>query len=398
LRKKPPGTAPGGSRNWLRVAFTMFAVAWGANQFSPVLIVYRHELGLNAGTIAGLFGIYAAALVPGLLLGGPASDRFGRRPVVIPFVVLSPVATLLLMLAPHSLAMIAGGRALGGLCSGVVFGAATAWVQELSADAGMSARRSAVALSAGFGLGPLVAALVAQQAADPLVLPYLPHLALAVAALLVARRAPETRTTDSGDGWLRLPEVRSQRFRTVVAPLAPWVFGAVSVGVAYLPGLVEPRLGGYALIFSTLVTLLCAGAGIAAVPLARRVARAGTSRLLATALTIVVIGLVVAAAAAALTEPLLVLAAAVVLGAGYGCCQVCGLAEVQRLAGPGHLAGLTAAYQAISYLGFAASVPLAAVDRAVPPSALLLGLAALAALTLVMTTRAAPVPERSTQP
>ena len=36
----------------------MFAVGWGANQFSPMLIVYRHELRLTAGEVAGLFLVY----------------------------------------------------------------------------------------------------------------------------------------------------------------------------------------------------------------------------------------------------------------------------------------------------------------------------------------------------
>jgi hypothetical protein len=179
----------------------------------------------------------------------------------------------------------------------------------------------------------------------------------------------------------------SRRFRTVVAPLAPWVFGVVAVGIAYLPGLVAPRLGEYVLLYSTLITLLGAAAGIAVVPVARRVARGGGRRLLGTALGTVVAGLLVAALAAATTDPLLVVAAVLVLGAAYGCCQVCGLAEVQRIARPGQLAGLTAAYQAISYLGLAAAVPLAAVDHVVPPTVLLLGLAALAAITLVLTTR-----------
>jgi MFS family permease len=82
------------SRAWMRIALVLFAVGWGANQFSPMLIVYRHELNLTAAAVAGLFAVYAAALVPGLLVGGPASDRYGRRPVVLPFVVLSPLATL----------------------------------------------------------------------------------------------------------------------------------------------------------------------------------------------------------------------------------------------------------------------------------------------------------------
>src|SRR5579871_5657305 len=148
-------------RAWMTIAFAMFAVGWGANQFAPMLIVYRHALGLTAGALAGLFLVYALTLIPGLLVGGPASDRFGRRPVVWPFVALSPLATLPLMLGPRSLAVIAVGRALAGLCSGVVFGAATAWVQEVSPDEGLSARRSALALTAGFGLGPVVAAVLA---------------------------------------------------------------------------------------------------------------------------------------------------------------------------------------------------------------------------------------------
>ena len=112
--------ARAGSVAWVKIAFAMFAVGWGANQFSPMLIVYRHELGLGASVVAGLFLVYALTLIPGLLVGGPASDRFGRRPVVWPFVALSPLATLLLVLGPRSLALIPAGRALAGLCFGVV--------------------------------------------------------------------------------------------------------------------------------------------------------------------------------------------------------------------------------------------------------------------------------------
>jgi MFS family permease len=177
-----------------------------------------------------------------------------------------------------------------------------------------------------------------------------------------------------------------------VVPLAPWVFGSAAVAMAYLPGVVKAHLGGHALVFSAGVTLLAAFAGIFVQPLARRVDDPGTPRLLAASMAIVVAGVLVAALAAALVQPVLVVVAALVLGAGYGCCQVCGLIEVQRLARPGHLAGLTAAYQAVSYLGFVVPLPLAAAGQAVPAGVLLLVLAALAALTLVWTTLRARVP------
>ena len=63
------------SRAWLPVGFAMLVVGWGANQFSPMLLVYRAELGLSAGELALLFALYAIGLIPGLLIGGPASDR-----------------------------------------------------------------------------------------------------------------------------------------------------------------------------------------------------------------------------------------------------------------------------------------------------------------------------------
>jgi hypothetical protein len=43
-----------------------------------------------------------------------------------------------------------------------------------------------------------------------------------------------------------------------------------------------------------------------------------------------------------------------VLGSGYGLCLVAGLLEVQRLAPPRALAGLTATFYVFTYLGFAA--------------------------------------------
>lgn len=365
----------GNPTSWRRVAFAMFAVAWGANQFSPMLIVYRHELGLDAAALAGLFGIYAAALVPGLLLGGPASDRSGRRPVVIPFVALSPVASLSLMVAPHSLPVIAAGRALGGLCSGVVFGAATAWIQELSADPAASARRAAVALSAGFGLGPLVAALVAQWTADPLVLPYLPHVLIGLVALVLVLPTAETAKRHNGladgpgtdaapprRGTQRPPRrgtrwppraVRTARFWLAVAPAAPWVFCCTALSFAVLPEEVTSARSISAA-FAGVACALTLGMGIAVQPLARRIeARRRLGGTIAGMACSAAAGLLAVAAVAAASQPL-ALACAAAFGIGYGCSLVSGLREVERLAGGDEHGAVVACYYVLTYVGFAA--------------------------------------------
>ena len=345
-------------RAWVTIAFAMFAVGWGANQFSPMLVVYRHELKLTAGAVAGLFLVYALTLIPGLLVGGPASDRFGRRPVVWPFVALSPLATLLLVLGPRSLAMIAAGRALAGLCSGVVFGAATAWVQEVSPGEGTSARRAALALTAGFGLGPVAAALLAQWAPGPLLTPYLPHLVIGVAAAAALGRTPEgapvpPAARGSRNARRRWPPaaVRTARFWLAVAPASPLVFGSVALAIVVLPEEVTSA-GTLSAGFAGLMTALSFAAGVAVQPFARR---------LRDALTGAVAGLACAAAGtatgiAAVAGPDRGLAgvAAVLLGLAYGLCLVSGLRQAEQMAAPDERGAVVACYYALAYLGFAA--------------------------------------------
>ena len=115
----------------------------------------------------------------------------------------------------------------------MVFGSATAWVQDLSRGNALSARRAALALSAGFGVGPVTAALLAQWAADPLVVPYLPHLVMGAVALAVALTVPAARRAAPSRPAARVAGAAGRaahpRFWLTVAPAAPFVFGAMSM-------------------------------------------------------------------------------------------------------------------------------------------------------------------------
>ncbi len=382
---------------WLRAGVAVAAVGWGANQFAPLLLVYRAHLGLSATTVEATFGLYALGLIPGLLVCGSLSDRFGRRRVMLPALAASVLTSVLLIAGGSTVGLLFIGRLVAGVASGAAFSSGAAWIKELSAlggpgDRGAGARRVTVTMTAGFGGGPLVAGLLAQWAPSPTVVPYLPHLALLAVAIGLVLRTPETRAAEQKTAvarWRRMPELHGQRFRTVVLPLAPWVFGSAAIALAYLPALVEHRLGDAALAFTAVVTMLTALAGILVQPLARRIDAPGSARLITTSLALVVAGLLMSAAAAATEQPVIVVLAILALGAGYGACQVCGLQEIQRLAKPESLAGLTAVYQAVSYLGFALPFLLAAAAHVVPAAVLLLAVAGLAALTLAWTARRA---------
>jgi MFS family permease len=340
---------------WLRVAFAMFAVGWGANQFSPMLIVYRHALGLGAAQIAGLFAIYAATLIPGLLAGGPLSDRFGRRACVLPFAALSPVATLLLILGPRNLALISAGRALAGLCSGMVFGPATAWVQDLSGGNALSARRAALALSAGFGLGPIVAAVLAQWAPHPLVVPYLPHLVLGVVALAAVATVPDARRLagPAARRWAVPAALRTRAFWLTVAPAAPFVFGSVSLAIIVLPEEVTSA-STLSAAFAGLMTVLAFATGIGVQPIARILAARSDRIGILAGTGAAAVGAAVSAVAVAGPYRLLAGLGALLFGLAYGLCLVCGLHQAEQLSDPTDRGAVLSCYYVLAYLGFGA--------------------------------------------
>ncbi len=367
----------------------MFAVGWGANQFASLLLSYREHAGVSAGAADALFGSYAIGLIPALLIGGPLSDRYGRRPLARVAVVVSFVASGVLLAGVDGEAWLYVGRLLAGLASGLIFAPGTAWVKELSTTVGgvdSGARRAAVALSAGFGLGPLVAGVVSQWAPAPLVTPYLVHLIVIIVGGTLVWSAPETVTPHGGSVWARIAvhSAASPRFRSVVAPLAPWVFSAAAISLTVGPALVTAHTGSVRVAFAGLLAGLTLGTGVLVQPVARRLDAADDVRTMAVGLSACVAGCLVEALTAVTAQPLLAVAAGLLLGAGYGFCLVAGLLETQRIAPPDELAALTAVYYALTYIGFAVPIALAGLHAFASYRTLLLGAAAVAVLTLVV--------------
>jgi hypothetical protein len=365
----------------------MFAVGYGANEFVPLLAVYRQTLGLSDADATAIFGVYALGLIPGFLIGGPASDRWGRRRIMLAFSAVSLLASAVLITGRSDSAGLYAGRLLTGVVSGTVFTVGTAWTKELSGgNPGAAARRAALALTAGFAAGPLVAGVLAQWAPLPTVLPYLVHLALGAIALALLPRAPETRPAGTEQRRLRLvpPSVRTRRFAVLVAPMAPWVFGSVSLAFTTLPAHAVRLPAATAIVFTGLLAGIALGGGLAGQRLGRRLEagtwRGGAARPQALGLGTVACGLATAAIATRWPGVATVVAAGLVLGCGYGICLVVGLREVERLAGPDELGGLVAVFYSLTYCGLAIPFLLA---LAAPDSGYPLGLLAVSGVALL---------------
>jgi MFS family permease len=378
----PPAADPRARRAlWV----VIFVVAFGTNVPTPLLLIYRDTLGLSATALTGAFAVYAAGLVPALLLAGPASDRFGRRRVVVPFVVLSVLTSVLFLGAGSSMALLFLGRFLQGAVSGVVFSIGTAWLGELvGGDGGRAARLTTAALGGGWALGPLMAGLLGQWAPAPTVLPYLVHVALMAVGLVLLLPIPETlpperRRLDGPVLNLGVPPGARWPFALVVLPIAVGVFTFPSTAVTVLPLLLIPSMPGIAVAVTGVVAGVTLLTGVLAQPLERRL---GAVRAGPVGIAVGSLGLGLSLVAAGLDAWPVLVPVAVLLGVGYGLCLAAGLTTVARLASPTERGSLTGTFYACAYLGF--GVPLLLSLLAGGPAGFRGPLVGLAVLTAVL--------------
>ncbi len=374
-------------RAWRRAAFALFAVAAGTNVPTPLLLIERDTLGLSPDVLTAVFGVYAAGLIPALFLAGPASDRFGRRKVVLPLVVLSGLTSLLLIQADSSVLVLFVGRFVQGAVSGAVFGVGSAWVGELSTDNPAAAgRRAAVAMTAGFSLGPLVAGVLAQYVVAPTTLPYLVHIILVVAGLTAAWNLPETVVRTEGRS-ARGPLIAPGDLRTVatvLVPLAICVYAFPSVIISAVPLLVETSAPP--VLLTGILAGLTLGAGAITAPLQRRLDRSTAP----IAAGLGAAGFLFATLGSGSGSPPLLLVAALLLGSGGGLALSSGLGLTARLARPGRRGALSALFLGSAYLGFALPYVTAVTTEATTvqvPLAVFAGLAALLCARLTIVTR-----------
>ena len=255
--------------------------------------------------------------------------------------------------------------------------AGTAWIEELSQapydGAGRRLGRAARLAGADRGLRDRrrVSGALAQWAPAPTVLPYVVQVGLLLAAAVPLRWAPETRDVPrrppsrarpSRFATLRCharprPRARAARARffRVVVPSAPWAFGALAIAYVVTPALVGSQVGDDRVAFATLLTVVALGTGALTQPLVGRIAAATGGRQLVLGLGLTFLGVALSAVEAAVLSPALAVVIAIVMGVGYGISIVSGLLEVQRMAGPDDLAGMTGIYCSLTYVGFTAA-------------------------------------------
>jgi MFS family permease len=334
------------------VAGALFVMLLDGNLPTPLYGVYREAFGFSATTLTLIFAVYALALVPSLLVFGQLSDRIGRRPVIVGGLGGAALGLVLLAVAQSTAALLAG-RAVQGVALGAVVGTIPAALVELEPDGDHSRAATAAVLgqSGGSAAGPLVAGALAQWAPAPRQLCYAVGVAVTLAAIAGVVKVGEPRPA-SGEWRLQRPSVpaaiRAGFARSCLTCGSVWAVGALFLSVvpSYAADLLDTSdLALLGAISAVMLAMAC---------VAQAVSLRGAitpERAQPVGLGLLIAGIAALLAAFPLHTLVLVLAAAVLAGAGLGLGYFGSQSTINRLAPPDRRGEVTAAFITCIYLG-----------------------------------------------
>ncbi|GAA3753738.1 MFS transporter [Salinactinospora qingdaonensis] len=204
-------TAPPRWKVWL-AAWPVTAVFILSNTATPLYVLWQREIGFSDGTLTVIFTSYIAGLLAALLAAGVASDRLGRKPVLLPALTLALIACLIFATASSVLALVVA-RFLSGVAVGAIVSAGMAAVTDVggASRTRLASLLASTAMVLGAGLGPLLAGVLSETLPGPKVTIFMVEIVLLAAAFLVvmwlpARRGSAEATRGAGS-WVRVPSV-----------------------------------------------------------------------------------------------------------------------------------------------------------------------------------------------
>lgn len=366
---------------FVSVLALLLATGWVANHFVALMPVISDREHLSTATLDGIFGIYALGLLPGLLIGGRASDALGRRPMALAGAAATVAGTVAMLLSQHTGALLVG-RLIVGVGVGLAISSGTAWASDLRGPAG--AATAGAVLTAGFAIGPFAGGGFAWAGQSGIQVSFavaaaivvLASLAVAVAATPAAHVARPARPPDAGPTG---PAAQgASRALSWAMPLAPWVYASATLGFVTIPTRMHTALA--APIAAGTATLIVNGVS-GVVQVLARTRRWGPQTGTAGA-ALAAVGYVVAATTPPSLTPAVGIPLLLVLGCASGLCLREGLIDLEA-AEPQHLRGaLTGVFYVVTYIGFALPLLLATAEPGVS-AAILSAMAALASVSAV---------------
>lgn len=335
-------------RTLLIVAAAIFLVTHAANLQIPLYGTYARMAGFGSGISAIAFSTYVAGLLPTLILLGGASDRIGRKTVILTSLLLTGSATFLMIAQPNIYALFVS-RILQGIGVGLITGTGTAYLSTLMPqNSKQVAAYVSLATSLGFSSGALFtnAALSYNDSLVPF--SYWIIFILILGCIGFAISIPEQATTRTP--LIRLPVFPPGAIWAGLAIALAWSLAGI-VGVILPAQLAQSGLPNW----SGPMLFIIVMAGVLFQPVARRM---DARRSLQVGAVLLVLGYFIFTCGAGLELLGLVLAGVAIAGtACYGFTYLGGLAETVRLGGV-QSARVASGYFVCAYLGYGIPVVL----------------------------------------
>ena len=340
-------------RSFLAVAYTIAIVLASSNLLTPLYAIYQRVFHFSPLTLTLVFATFVVTLIPAILLFGPLADAIGRRPLLLAALLSMAVASLLFAIAPAT-SWLFIGRAFQGLGVGVLSGAGSAALIELSGDPKRAALVTSACLMGGSAAGVLMTGILAQYAPAPLVLSFLISLGLLVLAMIGIGSIVEPLPGAERRRWRpHLPQLPPARWPFLLAT-AVYVF-AVGVNALFLtliPSFVRALLHINNLALAVVPVALFLGLGaLAEILLRKQPAR----RSAVLGLLLLVCGLLALLFTVPTHSLPLLLMAAVFGGIGQGLAFLGSLALVDALVPRDRRGSILATYYALVYVSFGAT-------------------------------------------
>jgi MFS family permease len=238
---------------FVSVLALLLATGWVANHFVALMPIINDRRHLSTTTLDAIFGIYAVGLLPGLLIGGRASDVLGRQSLALAGSTIALVGTAAMLLSQQT-GVLMVGRLIVGVGVGFAISSCTAWASDLKGPAG--AATAGAVLTAGFAIGPFAAGAIAWAGQPGIRVSFGVAAAIVmvatVAAIVAAQRADVTAPATARDSEQSTPAWQgTARALSWAMPLAPWVFASATLGFVTIPahlhtGLAAPMAAGTA--------------------------------------------------------------------------------------------------------------------------------------------------------
>ncbi|GGD96284.1 MFS transporter [Paenibacillus nasutitermitis] len=249
-----------GSFAYWTAAYGLFIAVMGLNLVTPLYALYKLQWGLTPGMLSLAFAAYAMAVIPSIIVFGQLSDRGGLRGMLVPGMLVALAGSLCLALA-GGFPMLVVARVLQGLSVGIFNGVTVAALTKLhpAQDRRRAAMLGAIAVTAGNAIGPMLAGLLAQFAPMPTLLPYVVHMLLIVPgliALLVVRAdIPPVAGTNSRLHWPKLPQsIRKWFFVAALSSFISW--GITSLFASIIPMYLEQWIGKTGFVLSGFIVAM----------------------------------------------------------------------------------------------------------------------------------------------